>query len=227
MYLFFHPEITSTFQLGDEESHHALRVLRLNQGDIIHLTDGKGTFATARIEHTTKSNCTCGLISSQQYPKKKYSISLAIAPTKNSDRIEWMVEKCVEFGIDSFIFIGTQHGERKKINIDRIKKITLAALKQSQQYWLPAIQEMSFENILQQKADQKFIAHVDQTNPQLLQKEAKPGLHYLVLIGPEGDFSASEIDWALQAGFRKVSLGPNRLRTETAGLVGMVMMVTR
>lgn len=187
-------------------------------GEEIHLINGRGTMASARISKITKTECFGEVTQTVEQPKSNYSIQLAIAPTKNSDRIEWMVEKCVELGIDSIHFITTQHSERKKINLDRIQKIVIAAMKQSQQAWLPEIEECSFSASLQLKADQKFIAHVDAANPAHLKNLVATAKRYTILIGPEGDFAATEIAEAIAQGFQKVSLGPNRLRTETAGL---------
>lgn len=218
MTLFYQPEITPQFQLLPEEAHHAIKVLRLTIGEEIHLINGKGTMASARITKITKTECFGEVIHAVDQPKRKYFIHLAIAPTKNNDRIEWMVEKCIELGIDAIHFITTKHSERKKINLDRVRKIVVAAMKQSQQAWLPEIEECSFVTSLQLKSDQKFIAHVDSANPALLKNLATPAKSYTVLIGPEGDFAPSEITEAIEQGFQKVSLGPNRLRTETAGL---------
>lgn len=222
MNLFYQPELAEHFQLSTEEAHHAIKVLRHQPGDLIHLADGKGTFAKARISELTKRECYCQLLEKTLVPPKSYSIHLAIAPTKNSDRMEWMVEKCVEIGVDQLSFITCQHSERKNTNVARIHKVMVSAMKQSQQAWLPALTvDVPFATILKGQQPKKFIAYVDAENPDHLIKSAEPKSAYLVLIGPEGDFSKEELSSALAHGFKKVSLGPNRLRTETAGLVAV------
>lgn len=220
--LFYQPELTSKLQLSAEEAHHAIHVLRHQVGDLIRLTDGKGSFAKARIEQLTKSECHCQLLEKVVVPQRPYSIHLAIAPTKSSDRMEWMVEKCVEIGVDQISFITCRHSERKKTNFDRIQKIIVSAMKQSQQAWLPVLRvDVPFSSIVNEQGVEKFIAHVDERNPNHLLKSAQPRSAYLVLIGPEGDFSNDELVSARDHGFAKVSLGQNRLRTETAGLVAV------
>ncbi len=135
------------------------------------------------------------------------------------DRTEWFVEKAVELGIEEIHFMLCKNSERKSINLDRIQKIAISAMKQSWQCWLPACHEIKpFHEIVTGKANQKFICYVDQQNPDLLKTMAHPEKSYLVLIGPEGDFRQDELDKAIANGFTKVSLGPNRLRTETAAL---------
>lgn len=217
MHLFYQPDL-STLQLPDDEAHHAMKVLRLQAGDEIEITDGMGLWALAKIKVITKTTCTFEILQKKFIGPRKFSIHLAIAPTKNIDRIEWMLEKCIELGIEKITLLSTQHSERRKVNLERLTKITTAAMKQSQQVWLPLLDETNFAELLQTEASQKFIAHVDSANPELLQKVAVPLGHYLILIGPEGDFSNDEVNQAMSYGFKKVSLGPTRLRTETAGL---------
>lgn len=191
----------------------------MQPGDVLQLTDGKGTLAVAKIKSISKNDCFCELVESKIIPSRNYFIHLAIAPTKNSDRMEWMLEKCVELGLDKISLITTQYSERKKVNMERLHKIAVAAMKQSQQAWLPLIEDnLPFKKILNCEAEQKFMAHVDINNPHHLKNLATAQKKYLILIGPEGDFSGEEVEAALHAGFQKVSLGNNRLRTETAGL---------
>jgi 16S rRNA (uracil1498-N3)-methyltransferase len=217
--LFYHPDLAARFQLSAEEAHHAIKVLRHQTGDEIELTDGKGHFARARISQIKKEECHCELISKQAVTLRKFFIHLAIAPTKNSDRMEWMLEKCTELGIDRVSFINCQHSERKKINLDRLQKVTLSAMKQSRQAWLPSLAtDVPIATILKENDQERFIAYVDDQNPDHLVRCALPKARYLILVGPEGDFSEGELAEALRSGFRKVSLGPNRLRTETAGI---------
>ena len=189
-------------------------------GDELTITNGKGILYVARITNSDAKKCTFEILNKKSLPQKNYSIHIAIAPTKNTDRMEWFVEKAIEIGIDEISFMQCQNSERKIINIERVEKIAITALKQSQQAWLPTLNAIRpFKEVLINPADQKFIALVDSTNPIHLKSIATPGKNYCVLIGPEGDFSQSELTSALQNGYLKVSLGLNRLRTETAGLV--------
>ena len=220
MNLFFQPAVSEGVNhLTAEESYHAFRVLRMSAGDDIKITDGKGVFYQAQIISIDSKKCVFKISTHEKIPKKDYHIHIAIAPTKNADRIEWFVEKVVEIGVHEISFILCKNSERKVLNLERIEKIAISAMKQSQQAWMPTLHPLRpFSDILKQPADQKFIGHVDYSNPVLLKATAKPNKSYLVLIGPEGDFSNEELNTALQAGFEKVSLGENRLRTETAGL---------
>jgi 16S rRNA (uracil1498-N3)-methyltransferase len=216
--LFYQPDIEPHY-LSEEESRHAIKVLRLQRGDAIRITDGKGNFYDARITETGKHHCHFEILKTEKHPARDFQIHIAIAPTKNADRIEWFVEKAVEIGVEKISFLLCQNSERKSINLERIEKIAVGAMKQSQQAWLPQLTEMKkFDEVAHELADQKFIAVVDATNPIHLKQLATPAQKYLVLIGPEGDFRMDEIETALQNGFNKVSLGANRLRTETAGL---------
>ncbi|MBS1505701.1 MAG: 16S rRNA (uracil(1498)-N(3))-methyltransferase [Bacteroidetes bacterium] len=220
MQLFYQPEIPSgALFLDEEESRHAVRVLRLKEGDSLHITDGTGNFYVASITDANPKKCAFAINSKSSVATKDFRIHLAIAPTKNADRTEWFVEKATEIGVDEISFILCQNSERKVINLARIEKIVVSAMKQSQQAWLPKLNEMvPFKKIVDATADQKFIGYVDSTNPVHLKAIAKPGKKYLMLIGPEGDFSKEELALAIQSGFEKVSLGANRLRTETAAL---------
>jgi 16S rRNA (uracil1498-N3)-methyltransferase len=218
LHLFYEPEITD--HLSPDESRHAVKVLRLVQGDPIEITNGKGKICEATLTASDSKKCSFKITASSQIPRRDFSIHLAIAPTKNMDRMEWLVEKCVEMGIEKISFLHCKTSERKVISLERIGKIVVSAMKQSRQFWLPEINPMEpFPKFIETvHAGQKFIAHVDHGNPHHLQSIAKSKGEYLILIGPEGDFSVDEIHAALKDGFQKVSLGPNRLRTETAGL---------
>ncbi|MBK5279759.1 MAG: 16S rRNA (uracil(1498)-N(3))-methyltransferase [Bacteroidia bacterium] len=220
MLLHYQPNIDlGTLSLSEDESRHAAKVLRVKNGDILDLTDGKGNFYKIRITKSDPRKCIFEIQEKKSQPKRSFFIHLAIAPTKNTDRIEWFVEKCVEIGVDKISFIVCQNSERRSINRDRIEKIAISAMKQSGQYWLPEIVDCGpVLEILKESSSQKFIAYVDQSNPHHLKSLAKPNQDYLVLIGPEGDFNKEELLSAEQAGFSKVSLGTTRLRTETAGV---------
>jgi 16S rRNA (uracil1498-N3)-methyltransferase len=219
--LFYQPNITAgILNLDPEESRHAIKVLRRVKGDELHLTDGKGCFYISRITQDDPKKCGFEILEKKQVAKREYQIHIAIAPTKNADRIEWFVEKATEIGIDKISFILCQNSERKTINVERVEKIVISAMKQSGQAWLPRLSNIiPFKEILKSEATQKFIAFVDDQNQDHLKVMAKTNGNYMVLIGPEGDFREEELNLAIQNDFKKVSLGNNRLRTETAGLV--------
>ncbi len=225
MYLFYSSDI-STGQLSAEESQHAVKVLRLEVGREIDVTDGRGTLYKAEIINANPKQCSFKVTRQFSIPRRNFSIHLTIAPTKNADRIEWMVEKCAEIGVDEISFVLCKTSERKTINLERIEKVAISAMKQSQHYWLPKLHAIiPFQQFITQSiAGSKFIAYVDESNPNHLKTVAKSGDQYTVLVGPEGDFSRNELEFAFKAGFQKVSLGPNRLRTETAGLAAVMIL---
>lgn len=220
MNLFYQPNIENGIRiLNAEESRHCVKVLRKRAGDTIQITDGKGRFYTAQIEHPDAEQCSFKIIEQQEPTPALHSIMLAISPTKNADRIEWLVEKATEFGVDDIFLMTCDHTERVYLKKDRLEKVAISAMKQSLKARLPRIHDVQkFDTVLQLTADQKFIAVVDHSNPKHLQQMALPSSTYLVLIGPEGDFSPAEVTKAVDNAFHKVSLGPSRLRTETAGL---------
>lgn len=224
-HLFYQPDLTLS-HLTSEETHHALRVLRMRIGDPLEVTDGKGTLVTAELTSDEKRGAGFRIIETHKVPKRAPSIHLAIAPTKNIDRMEWLVEKCSEIGIDKITFVRCKTSERPTVPLERLQKLALSAMKQSRQAWLPELVDMiPFKDFLGRVTEpQRFIAYVDPTNPNYLSTAVKPKDDRVLLIGPEGDFTTEELDLALGNGFRKVSLGPNRLRTETAGVVGVVVM---
>jgi len=221
MQLFYQPNIAEGInQLDEEESKHVQRVLRLSVGDTINLTDGKGFLYEALLTPATAKNSSFKIVNKTYFPPPNYSIHVAIAPTKNADRIEWFVEKAVELGIQQISFILCDNSERKSINLERIEKKAISAMKQSGQFHLPILNDIvplkQFVKSL--KEEELFIGFVDEQNPSHLQSRATPGKSYLVLIGPEGDFSKNELSLVLQSSFTKISLGSTRLRTETAGI---------
>ena len=212
--------------LDKDESRHAIKVLRHNAGDEIQLTDGLGNHFIAKITKANALKCEFNVLSKTSINPPPYSIHIAIAPTKNFERLEWFVEKATELGIQQISILLTQHSERHKLKLDRLYKKAISAMKQSKQFFLPVIElHGNFNSFISNTdANEKFIASVDQENPYILHQKAKPGKSYLVLIGPEGDFSQNEIDKALTEGFSKVSLGKNVLRTETAGIAACHML---
>jgi 16S rRNA (uracil1498-N3)-methyltransferase len=219
--LFYQPLIPQgVHHLDEEESRHCVKVLRKNSGDIITITDGKGFVYEARIVKADQRQCSFSLEKTTPEVPKSYSINIAISPTKNADRLEWFVEKATELGVDKITPLDCKHTERTFLKTERLEKVAISAMKQSLKATRPVIDSLTgFENFVRSSNSQeRFIAYVDQQNPDHLRDLAKPGKNYVVLIGPEGDFSAPELEIALNAGFQKVSLGHSRLRTETAGI---------
>ncbi|MFI5203436.1 MAG: 16S rRNA (uracil(1498)-N(3))-methyltransferase [Flavobacteriales bacterium] len=224
-HLFYSNQIsTDNLLLDEEESVHAQRVLRLKQGDRIWVTNGQGHLYECSITETGKKSITAAIHSSTTVEKPDLRIHLAIAPTKNMDRLEWLVEKLVETGITSITPVLCSHAERKVVKTDRLKKIALTAMKQSQQYWLPEIKELTnlgdFVSSLKVNHAKKLIAHCRNPSiPYIKEYISKDCMEYWILIGPEGDFAEPEIELALKNNWQEISLGETRLRTETAGLV--------
>lgn len=209
--------------MPEEESNHAVKVLRLTEGDEVVLIDGKGMFHKALIARAHHKRC--GVEITESYPEANhwpFKIHVAVAPTKNIDRIEWFAEKATEIGIDAITMLKCRYSERKEVKTERLNKILVSAMKQSLKASLPELQGMTdFKKFVEQPFDgQKFIAHCYKDSERTLLKQLyQPGSNMLILIGPEGDFSEEEVQLALANGFRPVSLGNSRLRTETAALV--------
>jgi 16S rRNA (uracil1498-N3)-methyltransferase len=220
MPLFYQPQIQQGVSFLDvEESRHAIQVLRLRDGDPIEIVDGQGVFYAATITKADAKKCIFEVTEKKVTERRTCHVHIAIAPTKNIDRTEWFVEKAVEIGIEKITFIQCKHSERKVINRERIQKVAISAMKQSGQAWLPSIEGIvDFDTVLTGKEKEKFIAHVDSNNSLHLKDAHTKNSEYIVLIGPEGDFSQHELEQAQHYGFKKVSLGVNRLRTETAAL---------
>lgn len=223
MHIFYTPDLSgNSYTLDETESKHCVRVLRLEQGDEIILVDGLGGMFTAEIVEANPKRCAVKVIKSEvNSGQRNFSVHIAIAPTKNIERIEWFLEKATEIGIDRITPLLCRFSERKEIKNDRMEKVMISAMKQSLKARLPQLDSLTKFNdfIAQPFNGQKFIAHCDDQHRDLLKKMIAPQQKYLILIGPEGDFSAEEIEKALQAGFQPVSLGESRLRTETAGVV--------
>ena len=227
MHVFYTPDIQAKAELPEEETTHAVRVLRLQTGDEITLTDGKGNFYRAEISTATSKRCLVNVLETlPQAPLWKGHLHIAIAPTKNMDRTDWFAEKATEIGFDELTFLNCRYSERKVIKTERIHKILVSAIKQSLKARLPRLNEMTdFNQFVRQPFNgQKFIAHCYEGEKALLKDCLQPGEDALILIGPEGDFSEEEVREALAQGFRPVSLGPSRLRTETAALVACHLM---
>ena len=219
--LFYAPDIALNSQLPETEAHHCLKVLRMQSGDTLRITDGKGNFYQAEIVEIHANRCRVSLLKTIPQPLLwKGKIEIALAPTKNTDRIEWFAEKATEIGIDKISFLRCRFSERKEMSIERIGKIMISAMKQSEKARLPDLQAIiGFREFIRQDFDgRKFIAHCYPGEKMPLAQAYRHNENVLILIGPEGDFSEEEIELAKESGFIPVSLGESRLRTETAAL---------
>jgi len=223
MYLFYSPIVNEGPNfLGEEESRHCTRVLRLEEGDTIHLTNGLGDLYQCVIQYADPKKCLVKVISVQrEYQKRNIHLHIGIAPTKNMDRLEWFLEKATEIGIDEITPLFCVHSERARINSDRLQKILIAAMKQSLKAYIPRLNgPIDYRNFLKKEfPGQKFIAYCETGGEEELHKVYRKGTDVLILIGPEGDFSPVEIEEGKNMGFIPISLGKSRLRTETAGIV--------
>lgn len=239
MALFYAPDVVSSNILPEEESQHAVKVLRLKTGYSIEVVDGVGGFYRARITHPHPTHCGFEIVEMQtEFAKRPYKLHLAIAPTKNIERLEWFIEKATEIGVDEITPIICQCSERKMVKEERLEKIIVAAAKQSIKAYFPTLNKLcTFDALLNKyTASQQFIAHCHGSphdplpkekgaledglvDKPLLQTVIKKSLDNLIMIGPEGDFSREEVQKAIAHGFVAVSLGESRLRTETAGVV--------
>jgi 16S rRNA (uracil1498-N3)-methyltransferase len=228
MQLFYCKDITpnSFCTLDAEESRHAVRVLRLREGDGINVTDGRGNLYHCKIVDANDRACQVESLLNTNHLTLNTNLHLAVAPTKNPARMEWLVEKAVEMGVDEITLLQCDHSERSFLKTDRLEKLAVSAMKQSLHLTLPRINpavKLSdwLTQAIKQSSNQalKFIAHCDPDKPRTSLREALlPGRDTVVLIGPEGDFSSEEIALALDCGFQPVSFGTARLRTETAAL---------
>lgn len=220
---FYISDISGTsIQLNADESKHCVKVLRLKKGDPVQLMNGKGSLYKAIIQDPDSKKCLLEIVEEEKSQNiRSFHLTIAIAPTKNSERFEWFLEKSTEIGIDRIVPIICQHSERKYIKSERLEKILISAMKQSGQTFLPELASVtSFNELVNSAFDGiKLIAHCESGEKRLLKDSVPPGKNILILIGPEGDFDPSEIKLALDRGFIPVSLGNSRLRTETAGIV--------
>jgi 16S rRNA (uracil1498-N3)-methyltransferase len=207
--------------LNEDESLHCVKVLRHKVGDIIQVIDGFGTRAIGKIEAAHAKQCAVSLTEKEVVKQSRnYKLHIAIAPTKNIERIEWFVEKAVEIGIDEISFIKCKNSERTVIKDDRLKKVAEVAVKQSQQAYIPKMNPLiDFKEFIKNNTcDVKLIAHCEKESKQHIKTFITTGKTFTVLIGPEGDFTKDEIELALSLNYSPVALGESRLRTETAGL---------
>lgn len=228
---FYVPNAGTTNTLPDDEAQHALKVLRLNVGDEIRFMDGCGNFYRAEVALASNHKCLYEILETLPQQKTWHGhICLAIAPTKMMERTEWFVEKATEIGIDEIVFLNCRFSERKEIKLPRVEKICVSAVKQSRKAWMPAIKGMTdFNTFVKEHAEGcRYIAHcyeeidkIDFFNDIMQTPKDEP---CCIMIGPEGDFSIDEVRFALDHGFKSVTLGESRLRTETAGIVATEMM---
>jgi 16S rRNA (uracil1498-N3)-methyltransferase len=222
MHISFHTDAKlGLLPLSEDESKHCVRVLRMGEGDPLVVTDGNGNIFHARIQFANPKRCIIELYAVEKgYDHWPYHLHIAVAPTKQNERMEWFLEKATEVGVDEISLYHCFHSERRKVNTDRWSKIMVSAMKQSMKSRLPKLNDIRpFEHFVKQAFDgQKFIAWIDESVVEQLVNVYTPGSNCLVLIGPEGDFSEAEVEMAKLSGFLPISLGKSRLRTETAAL---------
>ncbi len=229
MQFFYNPQLESSskhFSFDAEESKHILRALRRQVGDVLLITNGKGEVFHGKIMGVQGKKCVGDILKSEWTESKNYRLHLAVAPTKMNDRFEWFLEKATEIGIDEITPIICERSERKTVKMERLDKVLQAAMKQSLQTFLPVLNEpKTLDTFLQKPTNGlSFIAHCEESSKTGLQKLLVPNSEVTMLIGPEGDFSPREVTLALNHGFRPVSLGKNRLRTETAAIVACAIV---
>ncbi|WP_207421962.1 16S rRNA (uracil(1498)-N(3))-methyltransferase [Desertivirga brevis] len=221
MHLFYTPDITGgTYTLNEEESKHCIRVLRLDRNDIVQLIDGKGGLFSAQITDPNPKRTSLEVIDAKrEFGKRNHYLHIAIAPTKNIERVEWFLEKATEIGIDEITPILCERSERKEVKLDRLNKIITSAMKQSLKAYHPKLNPLSkYNQAIRSVKNDKFIAHCLDEHKHELRFSLQPGGNYTIFIGPEGDFSPEEIALAKSNDFKAISLGSSRLRTETAAL---------
>lgn len=223
--MFYSPDILVRQELPAEEAAHCARVLRMTEGEHIQITDGRGSFYEAELTLVSPKRCLFRILNQERpAPLWQGHLHIAMAPTKNMDRVEWFAEKATEIGFDELTFLNCRFSERKVIKTERVEKILVSAVKQSLKPTKPILNElMDFAKFVKlPHPGQKFIAHcygdMGDEKP-LLKQVVKSGEDALVMIGPEGDFSREEVQLAMECGFQSISLGRSRLRTETAALV--------
>lgn len=224
MQLFYNPNIQTgdnSFAFDKEESKHIVKVLRKKEGDKIQITNGNGYLFTSEILFASEKKCEVKITKEKFFEPSGYYLHVAVAPTKMNDRYEWFLEKATEIGIHEITPIICDHSERTVFKADRFEKILQSAMKQSLQYYMPKLNEpVQYKAFVDAPREgQLFIAHCEETDKKLLKTEIKPKEHLTILIGPEGDFSIEEIQFALKKNYVPVSLGNTRLRTETAAVV--------
>ena len=224
MNYFYHPSLDnsiSQFSLDQEESRHIVKVLRRQAGDLLYITNGKGYLFTAEILEASPKRCTARVLEARKTPPPHFELHLAVAPPKRVERFQWFLEKATEIGVSRITPLICERSERETLPVERLQRVVQEAMKQSLQTFLPELEEpISFSAFLEREQPAiKFIAHCEEGEKSDLKRRVPADKDVVVLIGPEGDFTPSEIRAALQRGFEPVTLGKNRLRTETAALV--------
>ncbi len=224
MQLFYNPNINKDsdfFYFDKEESKHIIKVLRKKDTDILYVTNGLGFLFKTQITLASDTKCTVKIVGVEKCEVPKYKLHLVVAPTKMNDRYEWFLEKATEIGVSEITPIICEHSERKTIKTDRFDKIIQSAMKQSNQLYLPKLNDaVSFKDFMKfQNTDLKLIAHCEDTDKKSLKNSLKINQNVTILIGPEGDFSEKEIKLAIENKYLPVTLGNTRLRTETAAIV--------
>lgn len=227
---FYVPGASVTTELPGDEAQHAARVLRMQPGDEVMLMDGEGSYYRAALTVVGNHHCRYEILEClPQQPQWSRRMHLAIAPTKLIDRMEWMIEKATEIGVDEITFLDCRFSERSVVKLPRLEKIVVSAVKQSHKAWMPVLNDMTpFRKFIDApRRGAKFIAHCyDEVKRTYLFDEIgrlPADDEVTVLIGPEGDFSIDEVRHAVAAGYRSIHLGKSRLRTETAGLSAVMM----
>ena len=232
MQLFYKPDLDNSYMqffLSEEESKHVVRVLRKKTGDRLKITNGKGRRFSAEILELHPKKCLLEVRESYLKPEPHYALHMAVAPTKSNDRFEWFLEKATEIGVSSITPLLCERSERKIIKEERLEKIIVSAMKQSLRDYKPQLNPLTpLQDFLNQEHQgATFIAHCEEGEKLEFKRAVQPDRPITLLIGPEGDFSPQEIEWATEKGFSAISLGDTRLRTETAALVGCTIVAMR
>lgn len=227
MHSFYDAHITADIKeyiLSEDESKHACRVMRLKEGNKILLLNGKGASLTAVITEANPKKCRVKIVEVKQDERPSYSVHIAIAPTKNNDRIEWFLEKATEIGMTEVTLLLCSNNERKQTKEERFEKILISAMKQSKRTFLPMLHTLTPYKSFIQEHPKGLIAYCGEGEKQTV-LEAFSATDCPILIGPEGDFTLAEVELALKSGYKTITLGENRLRTETAGLVACMQAI--
>ncbi|MDR1345732.1 MAG: 16S rRNA (uracil(1498)-N(3))-methyltransferase [Bacteroidales bacterium] len=229
MQFFYHSNLNAdNFILSSEESKHCAKALRKSAGSYIFVTDGRGTLIKGELLSVYVEACTVQVVERMEnYGLRERTLHLGVAPTKNPNRMEWLVEKCVEIGIEQISFVRCAHSERPHLDLNRMERLAVSAMKQSNTTWLPKMEAIDFQQFIKNYGDSdadKLIAWCDDKNNQQLINYPLKSDKIILLVGPEGDFSKEEIAQCSQCQFTEIKLGNRRLRTETAALYGCVIL---
>ena len=230
MLRFYATQIEGThITLDENDSRHAIKALRLTQGDALEIVDGNGTIYTAEIDSPNHKKCICKIVKTELENPLPYQLHIAIAPTKNIDRLEWFLEKATEIGISEITPLLCSNSERKTIKVDRLERILVSAMKQSLKATKPTLNPLTpFKDFLTASYDgKKLMAHCEDQEKTVLSELPKTENKFTILIGPEGDFTSQEIELATQNGFNALSLGNSRMRTETAALFSVASVYNK